>query len=120
MKKTLIILAGVLFAGGAVFFYLRAPSGGGEGAASGTTANGTSALTVTGNGNASSGADVLATLTALNNVSFDTSFFSREDFRSLEDFSVTLVPGEVGRENPFAPVSPTTQGGSASPSQGGR
>ncbi len=56
------------------------------------------------------GGEVLATLNALNSVSFNIDFFADKAFEELMDFSVILSPGETGRENPFSPAS--GQGGS--------
>lgn len=55
----------------------------------------------------------LATLTSLTRIKIDTSIFSNNSFKALNDNTVILDPGVTGRPNPFAPidinVSPTTK-----------
>lgn len=55
-------------------------------------------------GESAAGREVLNLLNSLNSVSFETNFFASKEFLSLEDFSVSLSPRDVGRLNPFAPI----------------
>ncbi len=50
--------------------------------------------------------DLLNRIQALN---LDTSILNDPAFASLTDYSVTLVPVESGRPNPFAPLSSAAQ-----------
>lgn len=51
----------------------------------------------------------LELLLNMQNIKLDQSIFQDESFRSLEDFSVDIVPrGNEGRINPFAPVGVET------------
>ena len=56
--------------------------------------------------------DLLALLLSLKTLDIDVSLFSDDRFRSLTDFSVELIPQQVGRQNPFLPIGGT--GGSSS------
>ncbi|HEY4510548.1 MAG TPA: hypothetical protein VJJ73_01795 [Candidatus Paceibacterota bacterium] len=56
------------------------------------------------NGEGAAGREVLDLLNSLNTVSFETDFFTKKEFLSLQDFSVSLSPRDVGRPNPFAPA----------------
>jgi len=49
-------------------------------------------------------ADLIALLSTLHSISLDDAIFSDATFKSLQDFSQTLVPQPVGRTNPFAPL----------------
>lgn len=50
------------------------------------------------------GDDLLTLLLDIRSVKLDDDIFSRESFKSLEDFSQSITPEPVGRKNPFAPV----------------
>lgn len=51
------------------------------------------------------GEEFLVTLLNLRTIQLDETLFSDQKFRSLEDFTITLIPeGNVGRSNPFAPI----------------
>lgn len=47
---------------------------------------------------------LVSTLLALRAVTLNGSIFSDPAFLSLQDFSTTIVPEPVGRDNPFAPL----------------
>ena len=47
-------------------------------------------------------------------LNLDDSLFKDPIFNNLSDFSIPLIPQEVGRSNPFSPI-----GGSANPDNGG-
>lgn len=49
-------------------------------------------------------ADLIALLSELKSIQLDDSIFKDQTFLSLHDFSQTLVPEPVGRQNPFAPL----------------
>ena len=55
------------------------------------------------------GADqqLVSTLLALRAVTLNGSIFSDPAFLSLQDFSTTITPEPVGRDNPFAPLPST-------------
>jgi hypothetical protein len=42
-------------------------------------------------------------------ISFKTGIFSKPEFLSLVDLSVTATPETIGRLDPFAPISGTTE-----------
>jgi hypothetical protein len=81
-----------------------------------TTSSGNSALPSTsasGQNTATIGADFLATLLSVKNITLDDSIFTDPTFATLHDSSITLVPDQTqGRPNPFAPIGtdvlPTT------------
>ncbi len=51
------------------------------------------------------GEEFLSTLLNLNSIELNESVFNDQTFRSLKDFTITLIPEtNVGRENPFAPI----------------
>lgn len=50
----------------------------------------------------------LATLTSLTKIRIDTSIFTNEAFKRLQDNTVNLEPAVTGRENPFAPIAGMT------------
>jgi len=49
--------------------------------------------------------DILVTLQSIHSIKLDNSIFTDPVFVSLTDFGVTIPPENVGRRNPFAPVS---------------
>lgn len=49
--------------------------------------------------------DLLVTLLQLRSIELDGRIFSDPVFRSLRDFSQSIAPQPVGRNNPFAPLS---------------
>jgi|SRR3989344_8651532 len=55
------------------------------------------------------GADrqLVTTLLALRAVTLNGSIFTNPAFVGLQDFSTTIVPEPVGRDNPFAPLQST-------------
>lgn len=52
----------------------------------------------------------LATLTSLTKIHIDTSIFSNEAFKKLQDNTVVLEKPDPGRTNPFAPIDGDTGG----------
>lgn len=97
MSKLIKIIVGIVVLGALIYFGFSFLDG---------EKNPPGPLTVTSNAEeAGTGGEVLATLTALNTVSFNVDFFADKAFESLADFSVVLSPGEAGRENPFSPAS---------------
>ncbi|MCR4334271.1 MAG: hypothetical protein NUV47_00875 [Patescibacteria group bacterium] len=50
------------------------------------------------------GKDLLMALNRLNAITLDDSLLKDSVFNSLNDFSVTIVPQAVGRDNPFSPL----------------
>lgn len=56
-------------------------------------------------GESTVGEDFLVTLLNLRSIKLDDTLFADQKFRSLQDFTITLVPeGNIGRPNPFAPI----------------
>lgn len=51
---------------------------------------------------------LVATLLALHTVTLTGAIFTDPAFTKLQDFSTTIVPEPVGRDNPFAPLISTT------------
>lgn len=50
------------------------------------------------------GAEVLALLQQIQSIEIDASVFSSPVYRTLRDYSVSIPPQNVGRQNPFAPI----------------
>lgn len=68
----------------------------------------TPALTATSVSQAQNPVDqqMIALLLTLHSITLDNSLFDNPTFMSLKDFGRELVPEPVGRENPFAPLTP--------------
>jgi len=49
---------------------------------------------------------LISLLLELKSITLDPSIFEDARFRALQDFSQEIVAEPVGRENPFAPLSP--------------
>lgn len=64
-------------------------------------------------GQSAIGKDLVINLSKLKSLTLDETFFQDPIFNSLNDFSVPIVPQEVGRDNPFSPIS-----GLANPDKG--
>ena len=58
----------------------------------------------------SSDISFISTLTALTKIKIDNSLFSSRSFTNLKDNTVSLEIGDVGRENPFAPIEGSSSG----------
>lgn len=91
--KLVLIIATVVFVGGAWYSLSQ----------SGSAAPLLATETVTVGGTESQG--LVGTLLALRAVTLSGTIFSEPAFVSLQDFGTTIVPEPVGRDNPFAPVS---------------
>lgn len=50
---------------------------------------------------------LVSTLLTLRAVTLNGSIFNDPAFKVLQDFSTTIVPEPVGRDNPFAPLNST-------------
>jgi hypothetical protein len=92
-----------------------------------TTSSGASVIpnTNTSDQNNTIGANFLATLLSVKNITLDDSIFNDPTFATLRDTSIVLVPDQTqGRPNPFAPIGtdvlPTssTQTGTLTPTTG--
>jgi len=55
-------------------------------------------------GTKSGSAEFLEALESVQGIKFSTDVFSRPAFKTLQDFSVTLIAKPKGRVNPFAPL----------------
>ena len=96
-----VILIGILVIGGFfayTYFFTGAPQ---------------KALSVTSSAgvNSTVDQDLIALLTTLKSIKLESGIFSDQSFRSLQDYSQTLVPEPVGRTNPFAPLGNVTPAG---------
>lgn len=105
-KVILIILLVILAFFGYRFMFKKGASSGKSDLAvdSGTGASGQSAI----------GRDLIVTISKLKSLNLDDALFKDPIFNNLSDFSVPLIPQEVGRSNPFSPI-----GGSANTDNGG-
>jgi len=54
-----------------------------------------------------SGAQALALLNRLSGINLDGKVFNTAAFKSLQDFSVVILPQPVGRDNPYLPTGST-------------
>jgi RsiW-degrading membrane proteinase PrsW (M82 family) len=96
-KNTVIIgIILVVILAGAWYFYSKGSSSPSTSQLVSTTPGGTATANV--------GANVLTILNSVSSINIDTSFFSTPAYQSLVDYSITVPPQEVGRQNPFAPV----------------
>lgn len=99
-KKNLTIIAGVIVVlGVAVFMFMRgsAPEGTLTQTGSGVpTSNSPQAVTV----------EFVALLSRINNVSFNLALFDNPTFAGLSSISQPIAPLPLGREDPFAPLTP--------------
>lgn len=69
----------------------------------------TSSSAVAGTGSAAAtldgpGKEFVSQLLAIQNIKFNLAFFADPVFRGLQDWSREIMPQEVGRPNPFAPL----------------
>ena len=64
------------------------------------------------------GARVLSLLTQIKSLQIDTDLFLDPAYRTLRDYSVVVPPQNVGRPNPFAPLSSNARSSSATTSSG--
>ena len=68
-----------------------------------------------GSGDGAIGSSELSLLNQVNSLKIDTTLFSDPAFLSLQDYSVAITPENVGRPNPFAPLSGEAVPTSAAP-----
>lgn len=61
-------------------------------------------LTTSGDDTSPLSQELLTTLSQLNSIKLDPTFFTDPAFLSLNDFSTTIPSQNTGRRNPFAPV----------------
>lgn len=62
------------------------------------------------------GSDIIAELRLLNSIQLDVTIFTSDVFRSLNDFSLEVVPEPQGRVNPFASIGSDSVASAASTS----
>jgi len=91
-NKTWIGLVIIVVVAGIAYFYM-----------SGSSAN-VSNSTLS-SSNAAVGAQVLGLLGQIQSLKIETGFFADATFKTLRDFSVPIPAVNVGRPNPFAPLS---------------
>lgn len=105
-KVMLVVLLVILAFFGYRFMFKKDASSGKSDLAvdAGAEASGQSAI----------GRDLIVTISKLKSLNLDDSLFKDPIFNNLSDFSIPLIPQEVGRSNPFSPI-----GGSANPDNGG-
>ena len=81
-----------------------------------SVAHGQSDLTpVQVSGTSPDGAQVLALLSRLQSIQLDGSIFQNQNFASLQDWSVSIAPQQVGRTNPYLQSSGIAPASSSSP-----
>lgn len=99
-KKTIFIIAGVVFLAIILIYSLKSPQGAGSGV---SAAGAKRAAAVSGGGEQSGESDeIVKILSMLSKVDLKTGFFEDGFFLSLEDLSVSPAEGEMGRSNPFS------------------
>lgn len=91
-KKNIIIIVVILLAVG-VFFYWN-----------GSKPSADASLLQTSPTDANIGANVLSLLNQIQSLRIDTSLFKNPAFQSFQDYTVSIPPVNVGRQNPFAPI----------------
>lgn len=99
-KKTAILVGVVIFLGVILVYSLKSPGG-----TSGVKPVGASAaadLLYSDREEFGESDEIVKVLSLLNGVNLKTDFFEDAVFWGLEDFSVQLIEGEMGRDNPFA------------------
>ena len=83
-----------------------------------SVAHGQSSLLVANQSSGSMSADgtqVLALLSRLQAIKLDGKIFSNPNFLTLQDWSVSIAPQNVGRQNPYLPAFGTTTVATSSP-----
>lgn len=103
--KLLSLILAVLILGGAWAVYSSIAGGGTES----SSLLGTSTLEDLGTGSAVSDADrqLQETLAQVRSIQLNTPILSDPAFLSLQDIGQQIVSEPFGREDPFAPISPT-------------
>ncbi|MBC7836822.1 hypothetical protein H7X87_03540 [Acetobacteraceae bacterium] len=94
IKDNKMLLGGLLFIGLLLYVYFNYFRGSSD----------TNLLTSSADSSVAS-PELLATLSSLHTITLDASLFTDEVFLSLTDFGVTIPPQNVGRRNPFAPLT---------------
>lgn len=99
-KKTIFIIAGVIFITIILIYSLKST----QGVSNGVSAVGAQRVADGANGEELSGEsdEIVKILSALSKVDLKTDFFEDQFFLSLEDLSVSPAEGEMGRSNPFS------------------
>ena len=95
-KKTIFLIAGVIFLAIIAIYSLKSP----QGASNGVSAIG--AQKAVSDESPGESDEIVKILSMLNRVDLKTDFFEDQLFLSLEDLSVSLAEGEMGRSNPFS------------------
>ncbi len=94
MKKTTIIIIGMIVVAGAAYFYFM----GGKPTDSGS-------LAVEDNPEVELAASrVFSLLNQIKSLKIDGSLFKSQAYQTLRDYTVLIPPQNVGRANPFAPL----------------
>jgi len=95
VNKTWIWLTAVVIIAAIGYFYLSGSS----------TPAASSTLQSSGPDSAAVGTQVLSLLNQIQSLKIDASIFSDPGYQTLRDYSVVIPPENVGRPNPFAPLS---------------
>ena len=95
-KKTIFLIAGVIFLAIIAIYSLKSP----QGASNGVSAIG--AQKAVSDESPGESDEIVKILSMLSRVDLKTDFFEDQLFLSLEDLSVSLVEVEMGRSNPFS------------------
>lgn len=98
-KKTIIILAVIIVLALIIYFYF---SGTPNDSASSTLAEQPSQESVDAE---IAGARVLSLLNQISALKIDAAFFEDPTYKSLVDYSIEIPEQNIGRPNPFAPLS---------------
>jgi len=93
-NKTWIWIVIIVIVAGLGYFYFY-----------GSSNQSSATLTATSDANAVVGAQVLGLLNQIQSLNIDTTIFTDPGYRTLRDYSVVIPPVNVGRPNPFAPLS---------------
>ncbi len=106
MQKRLKILITIAIILAAIFIYAWYSSGSKQQSSGGVVPIQGQPISSLGAGNtgASTGEEIVKTLSLLKSVIVDLDFFNSASFKGLSDFSIQLIPVESGRDNPFAPL----------------
>lgn len=100
-KKIIFLIGGIIFLAIILIYSLKSPRGDTNGVNL-VDSSVDSGLLGSNNGKSSESEEIVEVLSMLNKVNLKPDFFEDAVFLGLEDFSVQLVEGEMGRNNPFA------------------
>lgn len=97
-KKIIFLIGGIIFLAIILIYSLKSP----KGASNGVNLVDSSGFVSSGVEKSKESEEIVKILSMLKGVDLKTDFFEDAVFWGLEDFSVSLVEEEMGRDNPFA------------------